>query len=63
MMFEVRLTTYGNDADNWVAFDNKKDAVQYLLKNLHDVGFTVGGYNYDDKFEECVWIDKAREVA
>ena len=59
MMFEVRKTW----ESDWVAFNTKKDAVQYLLKELHDVGYTVGGYNYEDKFEECEWIDKARVVA
>lgn len=61
-MFEVRLTNYGAKSNDWVAFTTKKAAVQYLLTELHDVGFTVEGRTYDTKWEECVWIEKAREV-
>ena len=49
-------------SSDWVSFDSMKEATQWILKELHEVGFTLDSRGYAGKFEELTWIDKAREV-
>ena len=47
----------------WVSFDTMKEATQWILKELHEVGFTLDSRGYAGKFEELTWIDKGRIVS
>tara|TARA_B100000003_G_C10643104_1_gene255899 strand:- start:68 stop:265 length:198 start_codon:yes stop_codon:yes gene_type:complete len=60
--YEVRLSTYGKAAFKWYSFKTAKEAVKFVLKELHETGFSVGGYTFEEKFEELIWIDKGRIV-
>lgn len=42
-MYEVRLANQGLQCMKWYAFDTAKEAVKFVLKELHCVGFTVDG--------------------
>ncbi len=59
-MYEVRLANTGLDCMKWYAFNTAKEAVKFVLKELHCVGFTVDGKTYEEKFEEIVWVGKGR---
>jgi len=59
MKYEVNLTGKSRDT---IIFDTAKEAVQYVLKALHSVGFTVDGRTFEEKFEEIVWIGKGRVI-
>ena len=48
--------------DSWVTFDSKKEATQWILKELHEVGFTLDSRGYAGKFEELEWIEKGRVI-
>tara|TARA_A200000159_G_scaffold99432_1_gene92238 strand:- start:10184 stop:10381 length:198 start_codon:yes stop_codon:yes gene_type:complete len=60
--FEVRLATTGQACFKWYSFDTAKEAVKFVLKQLHEVGFTVDGKTYEEKFEEIEWVGKGRIV-
>lgn len=62
MKYEVRLAITGRECLKWYAFDTAKEAVKFVLKQLHDVGFTVDGKTYEEKFEEIEWVGKGRIV-
>lgn len=59
MKYEVNLTGKSKDT---IIFDTAKEAVKYVLKALHSVGFTVDGRTFEEKFEEIVWIGKGRVI-
>ena len=63
MRYEVRLSNYGSAAREWFSFDTPKEAVKFVKQELHETGFQMGGYTFEEKFEELVWIDKGRIVA
>jgi len=60
--FEVRLSNTGQACFKWYRFDTAKEAVKFVLKQLHEVGFTVDGKTYEEKFEEIEWVGKGRIV-
>jgi hypothetical protein len=49
-------------SSEWVSFDTMKAATQWILKELHDVGFTLDSRGYAGKFEELTWIEKGRVI-
>ena len=59
MKYEVNLTGKSKDT---LVFDTAKEAVKYVLKALHCVGFTVDGRTFEEKFEEIVWVGKGRVI-
>lgn len=61
-VYEVRLATTGRACFKWYSFDTAKEAVKFVLKQLHEVGFTVDGKTYEEKFEEIEWVGKGRIV-
>ena len=63
MKYEVRLANSGAACLKWYSFATAKEAVKFALRELHDVGFTVSGYTFEEKFKELVWIDKGRVVS
>jgi hypothetical protein len=62
MKYEVRLANQGRECLKWYTFDNAKAAVKFVLKELHEVGFTVDGKTYEEKFEEIIWVGKGRVI-
>jgi hypothetical protein len=60
LKYEVNITGKSKDA---IIFDTAKEAVKYVLKALHDVGFTVDGKTFEEKFEEIVWVGKGKVVS
>ena len=60
--YEVRLSTYGEARLKWYSFKTAKEAVKFVLKELHETQFSLGGYTFEEKFEELIWIDKGRIV-
>lgn len=59
-MYEVRLSNYGDAAFQWESFETAKSAVKYVVKELHETGFALGGYTFEEKFEELIWVGKGR---
>jgi hypothetical protein len=59
--YEVKLKLNTRNED-WKRFATAKEAVKFALKELHEVGFTVDGGSFEDKFEELEWIEKGRIV-
>lgn len=62
MTYEVRLSNYGAASKEWYSFETAKEAVKFVKTELHETGFQMGGYTFEEKFEELVWIDKGRIV-
>lgn len=62
MKYEVRLANQGRECLTWYTFDTPREAVKFVLKELHEVGFTVFGKTYEEKFEEIIWVGKGRVV-
>ena len=60
MKYEVNITGKAKDA---IIFETAKEAVQYVLEQLHGVGFTVSGRTYEEKFEEITWVGKGAVIA
>ena len=60
MKYLVNITGKAKDE---IVFETAKEAVKYVLTELHDVGFTVDGRTYEEKFEEITWIGKGEVVA
>ena len=60
--YEVRLSTYGEARLKWYSFKTAKEAVKFVLNELHETQFSLGGYTFEEKFEELIWIDKGRIV-
>lgn len=60
MKYKVNITGKTKDT---IVFETAKEAVKYVLTELHDVGFTVDGRTYEEKFEEITWVDKGEVVA
>ena len=59
MKYEVNVTGKAKDT---ILFDTAKEAVKYVLTELHDVGFTVDGRTYEEKFEEITWVGKGAVI-
>ena len=62
MKYEVRLANQGRECLKWYTFETAKEAVKFVLKELHEVGFTVDGKPYEEKFEEIIWVGKGRVI-
>ena len=60
MKYLVNITGKAKDE---IVFETAKEAVKYVLTELHEVGFTVDGRTYEEKFEEITWIGKGEVVA
>ena len=60
MKYKVNITGKTKDT---IVFETAKEAVKYVLTELHDVGFTVDGRTYEEKFEEITWVGKGEVVA
>ena len=59
MKYKVNIT--GKAEDN-IIFDTAREAVRYVLAELHCLGFTVDGRTYEEKFEEITWIGKGEVI-
>ena len=59
MKYEVNITGKAKDT---IIFETAKEAVKYVLNELHDVGFTVDGRTYEEKIEEITWVGKGAVV-
>ena len=59
MKYEVNITGKAKDT---VVFDTAKEAVKFVLTELHDVGFTVDCRTYEEKFEEITWVGKGAVI-
>ena len=60
MKYEVNITGKTKDT---IVFETAKEAVKYVLTELHDVGFTVDGRTDEEKFEEITWVGKGEVIA